>query len=448
MSLPTLRADLISAGLDDVEMLFEFQLPYSSKRADVVLVGEHPRGGPSYLVVELKQWGSATRYEDSDSLVCIPQYGSHPVVHPSIQVRGYCDYLADFVAVLHDRPESLAGVAYLHNATELDVEELRQLPSDHWSRLFTGQARGDFVSFLRTCFVPGAAGGLHADRLLASRIGPSKQLLAIAAEEVQQRELFTLLDEQRTAYEYVLHAVSRARRANQKTAVVVTGGPGSGKSVIALSLLGELSRQGRTVVHATGSQSFTKTLRKVAAARSTRTRKLFLYFNSFMNAEPNELDCLIMDEAHRIRATSANRYTPKEQRAGSRPQIDELLAAARIPVFLLDEYQVVRPGEVGTVEVIRAAAEREGIDVELIHLDDQFRCGGSKAYVDWVLRLSAWTAAYRCRGRAMLGSSLTWSNRPQSSSLGSSHNATAVTGHGWRRAIAGRGAILDRTERW
>ncbi|MFC7625277.1 DNA/RNA helicase domain-containing protein [Microlunatus sp. GCM10028923] len=199
--------------------------------------------------------------------------------------------------------------------------------------------------------------------------------------------MFTLLDEQRTAYEYVLHDVSRARRANKKTAVVVTGGPGSGKSVIALSLLGDLSRQGRSVVHATGSQSFTKTLRRVAGARSTRTQRLFMYFNSFMNAEPNELDCLILDEAHRIRSTSANRYTSRSQRDIARPQVQELLSASRVPVFLLDQYQVVRPGEVGTVDIIIAAAKDEGIDVEVIKLDDQFRCGGSKIYISWVLGL-------------------------------------------------------------
>ncbi len=106
-----------------------------------------------------------------------------------------------------------------------------------------------------------------------------------------------------------------------------------------------------------------------------------------MQAEPNELDCLILDEAHRIRATSVNRYTSKKMRDVARSQIDELLAAARVPVFLLDEFQVVRPGEVGTVEIIKEAAADRGIVVDTIRLDDQFRCGGSEVYVDWVLRL-------------------------------------------------------------
>jgi Mrp family chromosome partitioning ATPase len=117
----------------------------------------------------------------------------------------------------------------------------------------------------------------------------------VAAAEIQEREQFVLLDEQRVAYNLVLHAVEKARSSDTKQVVIVSGGPGTGKSVIALSLLGELARQGRTVLHATGSRSFTQTLRKVAGHRSSRTKAIFKYFNSFIEAEKNGLDVLILD---------------------------------------------------------------------------------------------------------------------------------------------------------
>jgi hypothetical protein len=294
-SIPALCADLVSAGLSDVEMLFEYQLPLTSKRADVVLVGQHPRtGGPSYLVVELKQWSHAERFEDSDTLVRIEQYGDRPVTHPALQVRDYCDYMLGFTAVLANAPLSLAGVAYLHNATDSGVADLFRIPGDRLGSVFTGQRRSEFQDFLRSRFVEGRSGASYADALLSSRIAPSRQLLAVAADEVQRREMFVLLDEQRDAFNYVLHAVERARRANDKTTVIISGGPGSGKSVIALSLLGELSRQGRTVMHATGSRSFTQTLRKVAGSQAPQVRKMFQYFNSFTGAEANSLDALIL----------------------------------------------------------------------------------------------------------------------------------------------------------
>lgn len=383
-SLPVLAADLISAGRPDVEMLIEYQLPLTSKRADVVLAGVGPDGEPTYLVVELKQWTDATLFEDSDSLVSVPGY-SRPVSHPVDQVRGYCEYLADFALSLRGNEDRVRGIAYLHNATDADVHELFAKPQDDFGRLVTGQRRGEFRELLRTTFAD-SSGAAAADQLIGSRVAPSKQLMALAAEEVQHREQFVLLDEQLDAYNYVLHCVNDARRCNTKTAVIVSGGPGSGKSVIALSLMGELARQGRTVVHATGSRSFTQTLRKVAGRRAPRVQKAFQYFNSFMAAEPNDLDCLILDEAHRIRQTSANRFTKAEFRTG-RPQVDELLTAARVPVFLLDQYQVVRPGELGTVDDIEEAAQAKGIEVLRVDLDGQFRSGGSKEYISWVKRL-------------------------------------------------------------
>jgi hypothetical protein len=175
----------------------------------------------------------------------------------------------------------------------------------------------------------------------------------------------------------VLYEVERARAGDRKAVVIVTGGPGSGKSVIALSLLGELARRGRTVLHATGSRSFTQTLRKVAGARAPRVQRMFKYFNQFIDAERNALDVLLLDEAHRIRETSVDRYTPAAFRT-ERPQIDELISAARVPVFLLDEHQVVRPGERGTVADIELYAATLGLPLHRIDLDAQFRCGGSE----------------------------------------------------------------------
>lgn len=384
-SIPALTNALMEAGLGEVEVLLEYGLPLTSKRADVILAGVHPATGePSYVVVELKQWSEAYP-EDDDPLRCrIPAY-PEPVLNPIEQVRGYCDYLVSFNGALEQLPESIVGVAYLHNATEFGVAGLRAVTEDDRGRMFTGEQRGAFLGYLRSRLAakPGAEA---ADALMQGKVRPSKQLMTVAAEEVRSREQFVLLDEQRLAYETVMAAVRRARRSSHKQAVVVTGGPGSGKSVIALSLLGDLYRRGIPALHATGSQSFTRTMRKVAGARKPEVQKLFRYFNSFMEAEPNDLDVLICDEAHRLRKTSANRYTRAALRTG-RAQVAELMDAARVPVFLLDQHQVVRPGEMGTVEQIQDAAAVQGLECTVVELDSQFRCGGSDAYLGWVTSL-------------------------------------------------------------
>jgi hypothetical protein len=385
-SLAALAADLEQADLGGLEVLAEYQLPLSSKRVDVVLAGEHPRlGGPSYVVVELKQWTHASLFEDEPELVVQPTYGPRPVLHPVAQVRSYVEYLLDFLGVLHGTTDVLTGAAYLHNATDDRVGALRGYPQDEYGRFFTAQDRGAFLDYLQGRLSPTNA-SIHADRLLRSSVAPSKQLLAVAAEELRTREQFVLLDEQKVAFDLVLHEVEKARRGDHKSVVIVTGGPGSGKSVIALSLLGELGRRGIRVAHATGSRSFTQTLRKVAGHRAPRTAALFRYFNQFMDADSNGLDVLIADEAHRLRETSANRWTKAELRTGKR-QVDELIDAARVPVFLLDQNQVVRPGEMGTVEDIEKHARERGLDVHQIDLNTQYRSGGSAEFVEWVERL-------------------------------------------------------------
>ncbi|TGB08487.1 DUF2075 domain-containing protein [Streptomyces sp. MZ04] len=384
-SIPVLASALNDAGLGQVEMLLEYGLPLNSKRADAVLAGVHPKTGlPSYVIVELKQWSSAEPDDDDPSLCRIDSY-ARAVLNPVDQVRGYCEYLISFNGALADHPERVHGAAYLHNATEFGVSGLFEAEQDQRGQLFIGARRSEFIDFLRTELGP-ESGASAADELVNGKIGPSKQLMAVAAQEVREREQFVLLDEQQIAYRTVLNAVGRAKQSDHKEIVIVTGGPGTGKSVIALSLLGELYRQSTTALHATGSNSFTTTMRKVAGARKREVKDLFKYFNSFMAAERNSLDVLICDEAHRIRETSANRYTPASARTG-KAQIEELIDAARVPVFLLDEHQVVRPGEMGTVAEIKAAAAKKGIRCRVVPLDSQFRCGGSDAYLRWVVRL-------------------------------------------------------------
>lgn len=386
-SLPALSADLSDTGLGDVEMLVEYHLPLTSQRADVVLAGTHPlTGEASYVVVELKQWSAAYAFEGDPEILEVPGIPGGPRLHPVIQVRGYCEYLLDFVRVMADYSDPLAGMAYLHNASDPALtKDLLAVPVSTTGRLFTAADKRAMLDFLRSRLSPGS-GRQAADLLINSPIAPSKPLLKLAAAEIRDRPQFQLIGNQQLAVDLVMHAVEHARAGNTKRVIAVTGGPGSGKSVIALSLLGELARRGRSSVHATGSRSFTQTLRKVAGARAPKIKALFKYFNQFMAADPNGLDVLISDEAHRIRNTSVDRYTRAELRT-DRPQIDELIAAARVPVFLLDEHQVVRPGEMGTLTQIERYAKSLGLDFQHISLDEQFRCGGSEEYVRWVIRL-------------------------------------------------------------
>jgi hypothetical protein len=383
-SIPALLGQLTDAGLGEVEVLIEYRLPLTSKRADVVLVGEHPDGGPSCLVVENKQWSRLELVDIEHQLVEVTGTGMQEQLHPQEQVRRYVEYIQDFNRYLGGHPGSLAGCVYLHNATSGNISGLRHpdLAELAFFPAFAADEVAAMRSFLTARLAP-APGAQFADDFLASRIAPSKQLLRHLREEILANPQFTLLDEQQVAYQVVLRAVEHAKRADAKEAVIITGGPGTGKSVIAVALLAELAKRGYNVSHATGSRSFTITLRQVVGRRVRRVKEIFRYTNNFMDAERNSLDVLIVDEAHRIRLTSTNRFTKADKRLGT-PQADELVKAARVPVFLLDEHQVVRPLETGSVASIEQAAARNGAVVRRVDLNGQFRCGGSEIYLRWV----------------------------------------------------------------
>ncbi|MFJ2899928.1 DNA/RNA helicase domain-containing protein [Streptomyces sp. NPDC087218] len=384
-SLPALAEVLCDADLDEVEVLVEHQMPLSSLRADVVLAGSHPETGrPSYVVIELKQWREATLVPDAADLCLVGGMGNRPALHPVAQARRYCEYLEDFTALLNDTHDQISGAAYLHNAHDRDVSELLG-QADGKAHLFTSTTRGEFIRYLQTR-LSSLNGALEADGLLESAVKPGQQLMRAAADEIIHGGKFLLMDEQQVAASLVKRAVALSRQSDRKEVIVVTGGPGSGKSLIALHLMSHLGRNQHSVFHATGSKSFTGTLQHVVGKRNERISKLFRHFLDFRTAEKNGIDVLICDEAHRIRRRSGNSDSTSIHRSG-RKQVEELIDAARVPVFLLDEHQVVCPDEMGSVKAIDETAAARGCVVRHVNLNEQFRCGGSRGYEHWVRRL-------------------------------------------------------------
>lgn len=384
VSLPILAKLLVEANLGQVEMLIEYPMPETDARADVVLAGIHPEtGADSYLVVELKQWDEAVPVWDTDHLVQGPK--THGIkVHPVAQVRGYCTYLLQYVEVLRTPPATLYGIAYLHNATEASVRKLRTAAPDDLGRLFTGEEREALKEYLRGKLST-ESGAPAGKRLQDSPIQPRQQLTQIVTAGLRGESHYSLIGNQLLAYEHVVNQVKLAFEEDQKKVIIVTGGPGTGKSLIAASLVMDLHEEYR-VRFSSGSITITETMRRFASKVKPGLKNLFTYYRDFSGAKPNSVDVLLCDEAHRVRKTSTYRRQKKELRT-DRPQLDELMSAARVPVFFLDEHQVIRPDEVGTLATIMAQAARKGYSVQHIELDKQFRSRGSAAYQDWVLRL-------------------------------------------------------------
>ncbi|MEV8631937.1 DUF2075 domain-containing protein [Streptosporangium sp. NPDC051023] len=382
-SLPVLAKDLVEAGLGKVEVLIEVRFLKLS-RADVVLAGVDHTGRDTYLAVELKRWSRATLCDDDPGRVRVPRTQTNPK-HPLIQVRDYCDQLIALAGHLGGDPTRVGGVAYLHNAESHSVVGLLPLAVDEHTRIFTQTTRGAFLEYLTGRFSP-HSGRDAADRLLGGVEGPTVPLMLHAADVMRQRHHFTLSKEQQVAYNQVMDAVEEARRAKLQRIVAVTGGPGSGKSAVAVQLLSDLGARGVQASIATGSQAFTMSLQRYAGKDHSQPQHLFQYFNSFVEDRGPRQIALICDEAHRLRETSTADPSLKHLETG-RPQIEELVNAAYVPVFLLDEHQVIRPGEIGSLAMIHNYALAKGLGFTHVHLSEQFRYGGSARYDQWVLDL-------------------------------------------------------------
>jgi hypothetical protein len=368
--------------LTDQGILVELKLPVSSKRLDVMLTGSNPIAGDAAVIVELKQWTAIGPSNITDCVTVDMGGRSADMLHPSRQVAQYQRYLADTHPAFSDGSIALDACAYLHNA---QVRELSAITQPTFADLlatnpsFAGDQRDALVSYLVDRVNGPDEGNEILDRVANAAFVAHKRLLDHVAKVIRKEPAYVLLDEQLVAYNAIVDGVRSAGQNHESVVFLVKGGPGTGKSVIALNLVAELASQGLQTLHLTGSKAFTENLRKTVGVRAGA---VFKYFRGTATVQ-QPLDVAVLDEAHRIRTVSTSRFTPAKHRTG-KAQIDDILDATRASVFFIDDLQVVRPGEVGSTAMIREAAGMRGIEVREFQLEAQFRSNGSDAWIQWV----------------------------------------------------------------
>lgn len=403
-SIPVVVGELLALGLDAVQVIIEFDLPHTASAVDLVLCGVRPgTSEPSYVVVELKQIRQSTVHPDCPTAVDLGYRKKGEIeyrLHPVRQVQRYCEYMTRYLVPLSSRAERLTGVALLHNARDHRVSALFDLPETAHGALYTLDDLAAFRRLLKSTLSP-ASGEDAAQELVKAKTNPLPKVTDPSRWRSITDGGLVLLDEQVVGFDLIHRQVERtipvfedlSEDAATRTVFILRGGPGSGKSAIARELRRVLGAGWARTVLASGSRAYTETLREMESQPAgPGERKLtkraaarnYKYFNSFSRVNPERIDVLICDEAHRIRRTSTNQWTPKTTRNEERPQIDELLQAARVTVFLLDDHQSIRPDEVGTAAYVKDFAKNGGHEVQVHELGGIFRSGGSRAYQDWV----------------------------------------------------------------
>jgi len=364
-----------SAG---VSLSAEYHMPLDGRRIDVLLFGTDNARHNRAVALELKQWSACER-EDEHSLNVLVERREH--VHPSQQASDYAAWLADYHSAFVDGDVHADSAAWCHNMTGVAAATLRAPVFGTLlarSPLFIKSEEEQLVDYLAQKV--GAGGGMEVlDRVTGGHFRPSVQVIECLEAVIRAKQEWHLLDEQRLAYNAIIAGIRRAQASRARSVVLVRGGPGTGKTVIAVQLLADALRLGLTAAHTTGGKAFTTVLR----SKFRGADDLFRWNMNFAGAPTGGLDLLLVDEAHRVRTTSNMRYTPKARRS-TRTQFEELIDAAKVAVFFLDENQFVRPDEIGTTREIEATTRKLGVPLKSFDLALQFRCSGCKPYVDFV----------------------------------------------------------------
>jgi len=383
-SLRALKDIFQLAELHDHGVILEYQLPITSKRLDCIICGKDDEKKENAVIIELKQWEKCQESDGENEIATFIGGSIQDKLHPSIQVRQYKYYLQDTHTAFYEgtNPIHLEACCYLHNYNYYSEDVLFAKKFDDVllnCPVFTADDTIKFKDYLGEQLRRGD--GLEIlQRIEKSRYRPSKKLMDHVGNVIRGNSNYVLLDEQKVVYDKVWAITKQGFHDKQKTVLIVKGGPGTGKSVIALNLMADLLLKGYNAHYATGSKAFTSTLWEIVGNRAAIQ---FRYFNSYVDAKPNEIDVLICDEAHRIRVTSNSRFTRKEQRSNL-PQVEEILLAGKVCVFFIDDDQIVRPNEIGSVEYLRTAARNKNCRIFEYELEAQFRCNGSDAFVNWI----------------------------------------------------------------
>lgn len=361
---------------DSAGVAIEYHIPQSSKRIDFILTGLNEQQEDSAVLIELKQWQEA-RLTTKDGVVSTRfKHGETETSHPSYQVWSYKCLLEDYNQTVQEDDIKLIPCAYLHNYSQDNVitnefydSYINQAP------VFLKDDALKLREFIKQHVRYGDANNIMY-RIDHGKIKPSKNLADQLSSMLEGNDEFVLIDDQKVAYETALQ-LADSSSDEVKNVLIIEGGPGTGKSVLAINLLVELTKRERVAQYVTRNSAPREVYKAKLTGAFTRSRidSMFSGSGSFHSVENGTFDALLVDEAHRLNAKSGLFSHLGEN------QVKEIIDASKLSVFFLDEDQKVTLKDIGSKEEIRRWADEVGAAVTELSLESQFRCNGSNGYL-------------------------------------------------------------------
>jgi uncharacterized protein len=216
-------------------------------------------------------------------------------------------------------------------------------------------------------------------RIENGKIRPSKLLADSIGKMIKGNQEFVMIDDQKVVYECAL-ALAKKASEKIKQVLIVQGGPGTGKSVVAINLLVSLTKLGLVTqyVSKNAAPRAVYEAKLTGILRPTEMRNLFRGSGAFVESLSNEYDALVVDEAHRL-----NKFSGLFGNLGEN-QIKEIINASKFSVFFIDEDQRITLKDIGRKEEIELWAHKAGASITEMDLSSQFRCNGSDGFLAWL----------------------------------------------------------------
>lgn len=374
---------------DEVRIAIEYNIPLTSKRVDFIICGADANNNDNVVVVELKQWQKAEVVAD-DMHYCVKTFvgGNNRIVcHPSYQAYSYACFIRNYSQKVLDDGINLIPCAYLHNYDPDFKQTLSNSIYKEWvseAPFFIRNETEQFSAFVKKYVTRRSSNGDLLYKIDHGRLKPTKTLQDSLASMVKGNKEFMLLDEQAVCYDMCLKTMAKCKEDGKKRTIVIQGGPGTGKSVLAVNLLMEFINKSLNTCYATKNsaprEAFLSLLTHSDAKKQVNIRQLFRSPFGLSNVPDNTYDCLIVDEAHRLVKKMYGDWNGENQ-------VKECISASLLSIFLLDEDQAVTVNDIGSIAEISKWCRELNSTLKMpaeAKLVSQFRCNGSDAYIQFI----------------------------------------------------------------
>ncbi len=369
----------------DCNVAIEYNIPQTSKRVDFMILGKDDNDTDHVIIVELKQWARVQKINDTFKHSVLSDLRSHePVAHPSYQAYTYKSLIRNYGGLEDINPDSLNPCAYLHNMSEEFRPVLEDEIYDEWTREAPVFLKSDVMK-LRDFISLYITSKSSDDQLLYKidygKIKPTKCLQDSIDSMLCGNKEFEMIDEQAVAYDFIMNAIKTSAEDKKKHVIIIQGGPGTGKSVLAVNVLADsITKLGYNASYITKNSAPRNCYQALLAGGDAKKivdlKLAFRSPHSLPFVPNNGIDVGIYDEAHRMQKKP---YMYKGD-----DMLRDAISASRVSVFFVDEDQRITTNDCYNIDTIKQYALDMGAVLETKEpfvLQSQFRCNGSDGYI-------------------------------------------------------------------